>query len=73
MEGPAGQAQCQVTAYLSEGQITFQGLIVESGETRREFMLAVTGGTGQYEGASGEVHVIEKSETQARIIVHLAA
>jgi hypothetical protein len=72
VEGPAGEAQCVVTAYLSDGQITFQGLIVETGDPPR-FTLAVTGGTGQYEGASGEVHVIEKSETQARIIVHLAA
>jgi hypothetical protein len=72
LEGPAGEAQCLVTAYLSGGQITFQGLIVETGDPPR-FTLAVTGGTGQYEGASGEVHVIEESETQARIIVHLAA
>jgi hypothetical protein len=73
VESPAGQAQCLVTAYLSEGQITIQGLIVETGQTPERFTLAVTGGTGQYEGASGEVHVIERSETQARIIVHLAA
>ncbi len=33
VEGPAGEAQCVVTAYLSEGQITIQGLIVETGET----------------------------------------
>jgi hypothetical protein len=72
MEGPASQAQCQVTAWLSEGQITFQGLVVETGEPP-EIVLAVTGGTGQYQGASGEVHVIEVSETLARIIVHLTA
>ena len=68
-----GQAQCLVTAYLSEGQITIQGLIVETGQTPERFTFAVTGGTGQYEGASGEVHVIQMTETQARIIIHLAA
>ena len=68
-----GHAQCLVTAWLPAGQITVQGLIVETGQTPERFVLAVTGGTGQYEGASGEVHVIEQSETQARIIVHLAA
>ena len=66
------QAQCLVTAGLAEGQITIQGLVVETGDPGR-LVFAVTGGTGQYEGASGEVHVIEKSETLARIIVHLAA
>jgi hypothetical protein len=67
------QAQCLVTAWLAEGQITIQGLIVESGEFPARFVFAVTGGTGQYVGASGEVHVIQKSETLARIIVHLTA
>jgi hypothetical protein len=69
----ASQAQCLVTAWLSEGQITVQGLIAPTGEFPERFVFAVTGGTGRYEGASGEVHVIEKSETLARIIVHLAA
>lgn len=67
------QAQCLVTAWLPEGQITIQGLITETGEPPQRFVFAVTGGTGQYQGASGEVHVIQKSETLARIIVHLAA
>jgi len=66
------QAQCVVTAWLEDGQITVQGLVQESQEPER-LVFAVTGGTGAYEGASGEVHVIPKSETLSRIIVHLAA
>ena len=69
----AGQAQCLVTAWLPEGQITVQGLITEQGEFPQRFVFAITGGTGVYEGASGEVHVVQKSETLARITVHLAA
>ena len=67
------QAQCLVTAWLSDGQITIQGLVVETEDSPSRLVFAVTGGTGQYEGASGEVHVIERSETLARIIVHLVA
>jgi allene oxide cyclase-like protein len=62
-----------VTAWLADGQITAQGLIEPTGEFPERFVLAVTGGTGAYEGASGEVHVIQRTETLARIIVHLAA
>jgi hypothetical protein len=67
------QAQCLVTAWLPEGQITIQGLVVETGDSPGRLVFAVTGGTGQYEGASGEVHVFEQSETLARIVVHLTA
>jgi allene oxide cyclase-like protein len=67
------QSQCVVTAWLADGQITAQGLIEPTGEFPERFVFAITGGTGAYEGASGEVHVIQKTETLARIIVHLAA
>ena len=63
------ELQCVVTAYLSGGQITVQGLATD-GEM---FVFAVTGGTGQYQGASGEARVVIRSDTVARITVTLEA
>jgi hypothetical protein len=50
------ESQCLGTAYLRWGQITVQGLI--AGEPD-EFELAVTGGTGAFEGAGGTLVVTE--------------
>lgn len=67
VKGP--ELQCLVTISLSGGQITIQGLARE-GEV---FFFAVTGGTGQYQGASGEARVVVRSETVARITITLEA
>ena len=63
------ELQCLVTVYLSGGQITLQGLATDG----QEFVFAVTGGTDQYQGASGEAHVVIKSETVARVTIDLVA
>jgi hypothetical protein len=65
------EAQCVATLFLEGGQIAVQGLIPfpEGGPSR--FTVAVTGGTGQYEGATGELHVREISETVARLTLRL--
>ena len=63
------ELQCLVTVYLSDGQITLQGLATDG----EEFVFAVTGGTGQYQGASGEAHVVIRSETVARVSIDLVA
>jgi hypothetical protein len=55
------EAQCVATAWFSDGQITVQGLIAGEPET---FVLPVTGGSGIYEGADGEVHTSEVSDTR---------
>jgi hypothetical protein len=55
------QAQCVATASFTDGQITVQGLLSEEPET---FVLPVTGGSGEFKGADGEVHVREVSETR---------
>ena len=71
-EARAFHQQCLVTAVLPKGQITVQGAVVfeeDSGEDR--FTLAVTGGTGRYSGAGGEVHVRFVSDTKAQIQVDL--
>jgi allene oxide cyclase-like protein len=67
VKGP--ELQCLVTISLSGGDITIQGLARE-GEV---FVFAVTGGTGQYQGASGEARVEVRSDTVARVTIDLVA
>lgn len=72
-EAGAFHQQCLVTAILPEGQLTVQGAIVfeQDAETDRA-TLAITGGTGRYDTAAGQVHVRFVSDTEARIRVDLA-
>jgi hypothetical protein len=59
-------ANCVVTAELQRGQIAVQGLATfREGELLRA-TLAITGGTGAYRGASGEVRVREIREGRLR-------
>jgi hypothetical protein len=46
------EAHCPGTATLPAGQITVQGLVVN----RNLKVLPITGGSGQYQGADGEMH-----------------
>jgi hypothetical protein len=55
------QAQCVATASFTDGQITVQGLLTGEPET---FVLPVTGGSGEFKGADGEVHVRQVSDTR---------
>jgi hypothetical protein len=55
------EVQCVATASFSDGQITVQGLLAGEPET---FVLPVTGGSGAYEGADGELQVREVSDTR---------
>lgn len=71
VRGP--ETQCVVTFSLSGGQITIQGLASQAGDLPLEFVFAVTGGTDQYQGASGEAHVVIRSETVARVTIDLVA
>jgi hypothetical protein len=57
--------QCVATATFQRwfhggGQITIQGLLIGEPEN---FTLAVTGGTGSFVGAEGQVHVRQVTET----------
>jgi hypothetical protein len=54
------ELECLATAWFENGQITAQGLV--SGE--ETFALPITGGSGKYKGAEGEVHVRSVSETK---------
>ena len=49
--------QCVVTVSLPKGQLTVQGLVTFVGEDDAPFVLPVTGGSGAYKTARGEVKV----------------
>jgi hypothetical protein len=69
--GPQGESNCVVTLWLSGGQIATQGLVAPPTEPPVAFTVAITGGTGQYEEATGELHVMERSEGRARLTLHI--
>jgi hypothetical protein len=59
-----GRFQCVATLSLPEGQLSAQGLamLAESGD--QPFTLAITGGTGAYRTARGQIRVVQASETE---------
>jgi hypothetical protein len=69
----SGTAQCVVTASLAGGQIATQGLVSFAGnQLPPPFDIAITGGTGAYKNASGQVTVQELSDTEANLTVQLS-
>jgi hypothetical protein len=69
-----GTLQCVATVSLAGGQITIQGIFttpLAENELPPPFELAVTGGTGEYEGAEGHVTVEELNDTDANLTVVL--
>jgi hypothetical protein len=67
-EGPEGEFQCVVSLLFDDGQITAQGLIQFSDD---EFEVAITGGTGAYEGAVGHIRVVPRTEKRAHLTISL--
>jgi hypothetical protein len=59
IQGPRGGFQCNATAVLRRGQITAQGAVTFNQEQTGRFTLAVTGGTGRFRDAGGQVVVHE--------------
>ncbi len=59
---------CQITVELPHGQITAQGTTSNDPEKH----LAVTGGTGRYVGASGELVLTEFGNGTGSVVLHLA-
>ena len=57
----AGEPTCQVTYRFDDGDITGAG-IPDFSQQAESFQIAVTGGTGAYEGAWGQVDVHENGE-----------
>jgi hypothetical protein len=63
-----GEAQCVATAWFPGGQITGQALLSFAEEPRA---VPITGGSGQFTGAEGEVHPRPVSETKEILIFRL--
>jgi hypothetical protein len=61
---------CLVQMLLSNGQLSFQGVLRED---VRSYVFVVTGGAGAYRGADGEARVTPLNDTKTRIIVNLAS
>lgn len=63
-----GEAQCVATAWFPKGQITGQALVsFEAGPPA----FPITGGSGKYTGAEGEIHVRPVSDTEEILIFRL--
>jgi hypothetical protein len=56
--------QCVATLSLPEGQLTTQGLATVTETSPQPFTLAITGGTGAYRTAHGQLQVAPVSETE---------
>jgi hypothetical protein len=63
------EAQCIATYSFADGQITGQALVI-LGSTA-PYDGSITGGTGKYEGAKGELHVQNVSQTEGILTFHL--
>jgi hypothetical protein len=64
--------QCVATLSLRSGQITIQGLIEVQGEDDLgPFTLAITGGTGAYRGAGGDLVVRGVTDTRSIYKLHV--
>jgi len=61
------EAQCIATYSFSGGQITAQAVIILGSAAPYE--VAITGGTGTYEGAKGEIHVLPATPTNPKGIL----
>jgi hypothetical protein len=63
-----GEAQCVATAWFPKGQITAQALVSFEAELPA---FSITGGSGKYTGAEGEVHIRTVSDTEEILIFRL--
>jgi hypothetical protein len=66
-------AQCLVTLVLPEGQVTAQGVRTGALSQRQlpRFTLAITGGTGAYTTARGQVRIVDLNATDSRLTLTL--
>jgi hypothetical protein len=64
-------AQCLNTTVLPGGQITSQGYVTSDEIEKVPFKQAITGGTGAYEGARGELTVDEAGDGPAHLTFDL--
>ncbi len=66
------EAQCFVTmVFTDRGQITAQGLVTFRRGSDRRPVLAITGGTGEFEDAGGRFVIVEERDKPTRYRIHL--
>jgi hypothetical protein len=63
------EAQCNATYSFPGGQITAQALIILG--SKAPYDAPITGGSGKYQGAEGEIHVRTISDTTGILTFHL--
>ena len=68
VEHPPGAVECVITARLGSDQLTVQGLSFD--QPRNVF--AITGGTGRWRNAGGQVVVRDLSETESDITLFIS-
>ena len=65
---PGESWECMYTVILDEGQLTVEGPFYDAGPSD----LAITGGTGAYSTARGQMRLEAISETEFRFTFHIA-
>jgi hypothetical protein len=55
LDGPKMTVNCVTTLALAGGQVTAQGLLTVGGDAAGPFTAAITGGTGTFRSAEGEM------------------
>lgn len=63
-----GTSPCTIWIHLSKGNLTAQGLFYEQ---NRNTPVAITGGTGSYNGARGTAYITDTSPTSSRVTIQL--
>jgi hypothetical protein len=62
---------CQVDMSLSAGQITAHGLVTSTSAGPGTYFLAITGGTGAYQTAHGQVKITATTTNEVPITLYL--
>jgi hypothetical protein len=67
----AATVQCFITLSLPDGQISTQGLAISTGAGPGTFSLAITGGTGAYRTAHGQMRVTATATDEVPLTLQL--
>jgi hypothetical protein len=62
---------CQIALSLPKGQITAQGLIKSTSAGPGTFFLAITGGTGAYQTAHGQVKITATTTNEVPVTLYV--
>jgi hypothetical protein len=68
VEHPPSALQCQITARIGADQLTLQGLSFDQPRN----VLAITGGTGRWRNAGGQVVARDVSEGESAVTVFIS-